>query len=97
MDFEQILAAFTDCVEKGDAERFGRLFTEDGVYVDGFYGAFTGRKAIADMLANHFHGAAKNFKWIMRRPVRVVSSSGRSLPPGATREPAPPRDVLRPR
>lgn len=71
MDFQRILDAFTDCVEKGDAERFSELFTEDGVYVDGFYGAFAGRAAIADMLANHFHGAAKNFKWIMRRPVRV--------------------------
>jgi len=69
MSFCALLDSFVDAVAAGDGPDFAHLFTEDGVYVDGFYGAFEGREAIADMLEVHFHGAAKNFRWRMYDPV----------------------------
>jgi len=64
--FAAIVTAFTRAVEAGDGAGLAALFTEDGVYHDGFYGAFAGRSAIADMLDAHFHGAARDFRWEMR-------------------------------
>lgn len=69
MSFCAILDAFVDRVADGDGAEFAHLFAEDGVYVDGFYGAFEGRDAIAQMLEVHFHGAAKDFRWRMYDPV----------------------------
>ena len=69
MDFVKVLSTFTAAVESGDGATLAGLFTEDGVYYDGFYGAFRGRAAIADMLEAHFWGAAKDFKWDMLYPV----------------------------
>ena len=40
--------------QPGDAPGFAACFTPDGVYHDYIYGAFTGREAIAHMLADHF-------------------------------------------
>ncbi len=71
MDFPTLLDQFVTAVEGGDAEGFARLFTEDAVYVDGFYGPFEGRAAIAKMISEHFHGTGKDYKWIMRDPVCV--------------------------
>jgi hypothetical protein len=65
MNFEKILAQFTTAVENADYDSFGDLFAEDGVYHDGFYGAFEGRVAIVDMLRVHFHGAGKSYRWVM--------------------------------
>jgi len=67
--FEQLLARFTGAVEGNDPEGLAALFLPDGVYVDGFYGAFAGRAAIAGMLREHFYGAAKDFRWQMLHPV----------------------------
>lgn len=69
MDFAKVLDTFTAAVESGDGATLAGLFTEDGVYHDGFYGAFRGRAAISDMLEAHFWGAAKDFKWDMLDPV----------------------------
>lgn len=69
MTFEEILRAFTDAVEAGDGSRLARLFTEDGVYHDTFYGEFQGRAAIRDMLENRFWRDASAFRWDMRDPI----------------------------
>jgi uncharacterized protein (TIGR02246 family) len=69
MTFTDILARFTAAVHSGDGQALAALFTPDGVYVDGFYGPSAGRDAIAHMLEEHFHGAAKDFRWQMLDPV----------------------------
>ncbi|BBK43596.1 polyketide cyclase [Allostella vacuolata] len=69
MSFAEIVAAFTRAVVAGDGEGLAGLFTPDGTYVDGFYGPFVGRAAIAEMLRHHFHGAARDFRWEMTDPV----------------------------
>lgn len=63
VDFETLLSRFAAAVRSGDGTGLASLFTEDGVYDDGFYGAFHGRDAIAGMLTEHFHGAAEDFVW----------------------------------
>lgn len=63
MDFQGMLTEFTAAVEAGDGTRLAALFTEDGVYHDTFYGEFTGRAAIKEMLERRFWGDAKAFKW----------------------------------
>lgn len=69
MSFTDILRQFTAAVEAGDGAALGRLFTEDGIYDDTFYGAFEGPDGIADMLDNHFWRDAKAFRWDMREPL----------------------------
>lgn len=69
MAFQDLLHDFTAAVEAGDGSALARLFTEDGVYDDTFYGEFEGRPAIQDMLENHFWRDAKAFRWDMREPV----------------------------
>ena len=68
-EFKNVLRLFTEAVEQNDGQGLASLFTEDGTYHDGFYGSFTGREAIATMLADHFWGAANNFFWQMDEPV----------------------------
>lgn len=68
-DFPGLLDRFTGAVEAGDGTALGARFTEDGTYVDTFYGAFTGRAAIRDMLENQFWRDAEAFSWHMRDPV----------------------------
>ena len=69
VDFEAVLARFTAAVEAGDGRALAALFTEDGVYHDGFYGASVGRDAIARMLEQDFWGNAEGFRWRMFDPV----------------------------
>lgn len=69
MEFKDLLAKFTAAVESGDGHQLGALFAPNGVYHDGFYGAFTGPDEIANMLEKHFYGAAKDFRWEMQNPV----------------------------
>jgi ketosteroid isomerase-like protein len=69
MDFQSLLDDFTAAIESGDGQRLAQLFTEDGVYHDGFYGPSRGHDGIADMLESHFHGHAKDFHWQMMDPV----------------------------
>lgn len=68
-DFTDLLDRFTAAVESGDADAFAALFSEDGVYDDVFYGEFRGRARLAEMLRDHFHGHARDFRWEMRDPV----------------------------
>ncbi len=65
-DFEDLLDRFTAAVEAGNGTALGAAFTVDGTYVDTFYGPFTGRTAIRDMLENHFWRDAEAFFWDMR-------------------------------
>lgn len=47
----------------GDGAGVAACFTPDGTYHDVFYGAFTGRDAIVDMIENHFHRDGEDFRW----------------------------------
>ena len=60
--FPDLLARFAKAVVANDGATFSALFTKDGVYDDGFFGAYQGRKAIADML-QHFHDTGSNYRW----------------------------------
>ena len=62
MDFPDLLKRFATAVAANDGAGFSALFTEDGVYDDGFFGEYRGRKAIIDML-RHFHHTGSNFRW----------------------------------
>lgn len=62
MDFPGMLSRFANAVQKNDGTGLAALFTEDGVYDDGFFGEFQGHKAIAEMLA-HFHEGGANYRW----------------------------------
>ena len=48
-DFPRTLERFAAAVEANDGAGLAALFTEDGVYEDGFFGAYTGPAAIAEM------------------------------------------------
>ena len=60
--FPQMLQTFANAVAANDGKGLAALFTADGVYVDGFYGAYAGRDAIGKML-QHFHETGSNFRW----------------------------------
>ena len=69
MDPAAMLRTFCDAVEKHDGAAFAALFTEDGVYHDVFYGAFTGRAKIAELIDDWFYRTATDFRWDMHAPV----------------------------
>jgi ketosteroid isomerase-like protein len=69
MNLTAMLRAFCDAVEQRNGNAFAALFTEDGVYHDVFYGAFSGRVAIADMVDDWFYRTAEDFRWDMHAPV----------------------------
>lgn len=69
MDHPGMLRAFCDAVECRDGGALARLFAEDGVYHDVFYGAFEGRERIAALIDDWFHRTARDFRWDMRDPV----------------------------
>jgi ketosteroid isomerase-like protein len=75
MTMSTMLRAFCDAVERHDGKAFAELFTEDGVYHDVFYGAFTGRAKIAEMIDDRFYRTATDFRWDMHEPV----SDGKTL------------------
>ena len=62
-NFTELLERMTSAVCAGDAKVAAECFTPDGVYRDGFYGEFTGRKAIANMITGLFHRDASDFVW----------------------------------
>ena len=64
-----MLRAFCDAVEQRNGKAFAALFTEDGVYHDVFYGAFSGHAEIADMVDDRFYRTATDFRWDMHTPV----------------------------
>jgi len=65
----EMLADFTQAVESRNGAGFARLFTEDGVYHDAFYGAFEGRARIAELIDDWFYKDARDFLWDMHEPV----------------------------
>jgi ketosteroid isomerase-like protein len=69
MDAAKMLRVFCDAVERHDGKAFADLFTEDGVYHDVFYGAFSGRAKIAEMIDEWFYRTATDFRWDMHEPV----------------------------
>jgi len=69
MNITAMLRTFCDAVERRDGKAFAALFTEDGVYHDVFYGAFTGRAKIAEMIDDWFYRTATDFRWDMHAPV----------------------------
>jgi len=68
IDFTTLLNAFTAAVMANDGQRLAMLFTEDGTYEDGFFGAHTGRAAIARML-QRFHETGRDYLWEFNDPV----------------------------
>ena len=69
METTALLRAFCDAVERHDGSAFAKLFTEDGVYHDVFYGAFEGHAKIAEMIDDVFYRTATDFRWDMHAPV----------------------------
>jgi ketosteroid isomerase-like protein len=69
MNTATMLRVFCDAVEQRDGKAFAGLFTEDGVYHDVFYGAFTGHARIAEMIEDWFYRTATDFRWDMHAPV----------------------------
>jgi ketosteroid isomerase-like protein len=65
----ELLKAFCTCVEQRKGADFARLFTEDAVYHDVFYGAFEGRAQIAALIDDWFYRTADAFRWDMHDPV----------------------------
>jgi hypothetical protein len=66
--FVELLATFADAVQTNHGPRLAMLFTEDGVYEDGFFGLHTGRSAIAAML-RRFHDTGSSYLWEFVDPV----------------------------
>jgi ketosteroid isomerase-like protein len=69
MDIAVLLKSFCAAVERRDGDGFSKLFSEDGVYHDVFYGAFPGRAKIAGMIDDVFYSTARDFRWDMHDPV----------------------------
>lgn len=67
MDFEKLLQAFASAAARGDGDALAELFAEDGTYVDYFFGAYTGRAKIKEMLA-HFAEGGRDFRWEFSAP-----------------------------
>jgi hypothetical protein len=66
--FAELLATFAQAVQANHARCVGMLFTEDGVYEDGFFGAHIGRAAITAML-QRFHDTGSSYLWEFVDPV----------------------------
>ena len=66
--FTTLLKDFAAAVEANDGARLAMLFTPDGTYEDGFFGAHTGRAAIAAML-QRFHDTGTGYCWEFVDPV----------------------------
>jgi SnoaL-like domain len=62
MDFPALLQRFAAAVVANDGTGLAALFTEDGVYEDGFFGVNQGPDAIAGMLAK-FHETGGDYRW----------------------------------
>ena len=62
LDFPALLLRFAAAVVANDGAGLAALFSEDGVYEDGFFGAHKGRADIARMLAR-FHETGSDYRW----------------------------------
>jgi len=66
--FTEVLTSFVDAVQANHGRRLAILFTEDGIYEDGFFGSHVGRSAIAAML-QRFHDTGSSYLWEFVDPV----------------------------
>ena len=66
--FTEVLTSFVDAVQANHGRRLAILFTEDGIYEDGFFGVHVGRSAIAAML-QRFHDTGSSYLWEFVDPV----------------------------
>lgn len=64
-EFRALIERMTQAICRGDGAAAAACFTADGIYHDGFYGAFRGHAAIRDMVENHFHANARDFSWTL--------------------------------
>jgi hypothetical protein len=67
--FTALLTTFADAVQANHGQCLAMLFTEDGVYEDGFFGSHTGRAAITAMLLQCFHDTGSSYFWEFMDPV----------------------------
>jgi len=67
--FHQLIERMTQAIARGDGAAAAGCFAPDGVYHDAFYGEFAGPAAIAGMVANHFHGNAKDLMWTVHHAI----------------------------
>jgi ketosteroid isomerase-like protein len=75
MNVTSLLHNFCNAVEQRNGKAFAKLFAEDGVYHDVFYGPFEGHAKIAEMIDEVFYRTATDFRWDMHSPV----SDGKTL------------------
>jgi len=68
LTFTDLLTAFAAAVAANSGQQLGMLFSEDGIYEDGFFGVHTGRSAIAAML-QRFHDTGRDYLWEFVDPV----------------------------
>jgi ketosteroid isomerase-like protein len=68
MPLAELLQRFAAAVMADDRQGLAALFTPEGVYEDGFFGAQAGREAIAAML-KRFHDTGTNYLWEFADPV----------------------------
>jgi ketosteroid isomerase-like protein len=69
MALHNLLDGIANGVEVGDGKAVAAQFTEDGTYHDVFYGAFTGRPKIVEMVEKIFHRDGADFRWDFHDPV----------------------------
>ncbi len=67
-DFPALLDRFAAAIVANDGPGLAAVFTEDGTYDDGFFGAHTGRPAIAQML-QRFHDTGRDYRWTWSEPL----------------------------
>jgi ketosteroid isomerase-like protein len=67
-NFPALLDRFAAAIVADDGPGLAALFTEDGTYDDGFFGAHTGRAAIAQML-QRFHDTGRDYRWDWFEPL----------------------------
>lgn len=66
--FVDLLQRFASAVTRNDGPGLAVLFTPDGIYEDGFFGAHRGSEAIAAML-QRFHDTGSDYRWEFVDPV----------------------------
>jgi hypothetical protein len=72
---DEIIKGLKNAIERRDGTLMASLFTENGVYHDVFYGAFEGKKRIAELVNDWVYRAARDTLWDFFNPV----SDGRHL------------------
>jgi hypothetical protein len=69
MEAADVVREISESAQTRDGARMARLFCEDGVYHDVFYGAFRGHAEIADLVNRRFYESADELRWEMIDPV----------------------------